>query len=369
MRVLFRSCSKLQTGNNPFYFIYSTLSTPSTNFRQTLTLTLEMGNESTSKRPMCPSCTKPTRLCLCNRMTTSILENSVAVTILQHSLEKNHPLNSTRIATLGLKNLNLEWVSDVNFEAQFDIHMLQQNCQVGAATSIEKNAGFCGIQNHKSSDLLVDSKRGQFSRYQQERNTSCFTFTIEKYGVISSFNNQLVSINGKQKVSFDNLLASMAPLDDFSKGFIVKKFQKRQSDVGIDCEEFEMEVPPGSVLLFPSEKSVSVGEINFEVTNLIVLDGTWAKARRVYNENPWLKLLPHLRLDLDKLSLYSEVRHQPRAGYLSTIESIVYALKAVGENPEGLDGLLDVFASMIGDQRRCKDERLSKAANLVRVKW
>lgn len=302
-------------------------------------------------------------------MTTSILENSVAVTILQHRLEKNHPLNSTRIATLGLKNLNLEWVSDVNFEAQFDIHMLQQNCQLGAATSIEKKCWFLRNSNHKSSDLLVDSKRGQFSGCQEERNTSCFTFTIEKYGVISSFNHQLASINGKQKVSFDNLLASMAPLDDFSKGFIVKKLQKRQSNVGIDCEEseeFEMEVPPGSVLLFPSEKSVSVEEMNFEVTNLIVLDGTWTKARRMYNENPWLKLLPHLRLDLDKLSLYSEVRQQPRDGYLSTIESIVYALKAVGENSEGLDGLLDVFASMVGDQRRCKDERLSKAANF---KW
>ncbi|KAM3222818.1 hypothetical protein T459_20781 [Capsicum annuum] len=77
----------------------------------------------------------------------------------------------------------------------------------------------------------------------------------------------------------------------------------------------------------------------------------------MYNENPWLKMLPHVRLDVEKLSLYSEVRRQPKAGCLSTIESIVYALKAVGEeNSKGLDHLLDVFESMVVDQRRCKDE-------------
>ena len=127
-----------------------------------------------------------------------------------------------------------------------------------------------------------------------------------------------------------------------------------------EFQEFEIKVPPGSVLLFPSERAVRIEANNFEVKNLIVLDGTWAKAKRMYSENPWLKLLPHLKLDLDELSLYSEVRHQPKTGCLSTIESIVYALKALGEDPDKLDGLLEVFKTMVGDQRQCKDERLSK---------
>ncbi|KAI8571218.1 hypothetical protein RHMOL_Rhmol01G0101800 [Rhododendron molle] len=40
----------------------------------------------------------------------------------------------------------------------------------------------------------------------------------------------------------------------------------------------------------------------------------------------------------------------------------VYALKAVGDEAEtdGLDNLLDVFESMVGDQRRCMNERLSQ---------
>ena len=78
----------------------------------------------------------------------------------------------------------------------------------------------------------------------------------------------------------------------------------------------------------------------------------------MYRENPWLKLLSHLKLDPGKESLYREVRHQPKAGCLSTIESIICALKGLGNDMEGLDELLGVFESMIGDQRRCKDEKL-----------
>ncbi|XLR14389.1 hypothetical protein HN51_070921 [Arachis hypogaea] len=71
--------------------------------------------------------------------------------------------------------------------------------------------------------------------------------------------------------------------------------------------------------------------------------------------------LSHLKLEVNEMSLYSDVRHQPKAGYLSTIESIVHALKDFGEgNHEDLDRLLDTFEAMVGDQRCCKDERLSK---------
>ncbi|XP_022139763.1 uncharacterized protein LOC111010594 [Momordica charantia] len=168
-----------------------------------------------------------------------------------------------------------------------------------------------------------------------------------------------------QKLKIDEVLASPAIRASVAKGFIVKKLQKRLLDGSQEMEEyaeFEIEIPPKSVLLFPSENAFTVDcgvdGSDFDVNNLIVLDGTWAKAKRMYNENPWLRLLPHLKLDLEKISLYSDVRHQPKIGFLSTIESIVYALKLIGDNPEGLDSLLDVFESMIGDQRRCKDERL-----------
>ncbi|GFZ22020.1 DTW domain-containing protein [Actinidia rufa] len=262
-----------------------------------------MVSEPSSKRPTCPSCSKPSRLCLCTRIKTPSLNNSVAVTILQHSLEQNHPLNSTRIAALGLRNLSVVAISDVNFEARFEIRALESDSDLGFSGFESNCTGSCG----------------------KPQSTDGFCFTIRKCGVISSFMGHIVTENP----NFDLLLASS---DDLSNGFVVKK------------------------------RSVGVEAIDFEVKNLIVLDGTWAKAKRVYSENPWLKLLPHVKLDLGKMSLYGEVRNQPRAGCLSTIESIVYALKAVGDETDGLENLLEVFESMVGDQRRCKDERLSKIA-------
>jgi DTW domain-containing protein YfiP len=75
-----------------------------------------------------------------------------------------------------------------------------------------------------------------------------------------------------------------------SKGFMVKKLQRKQlngEENAEEYEEFELEVCLGSVLLFPSDKTVSVSDLDdvgFEVKNLIVLDGTWAKAKRIYSE-------------------------------------------------------------------------------------
>lgn len=108
---------------------------------------------------------------------------------------------------------------------------------------------------------------------------------------------------------------------------MVRKLQTKKlshgSEVFKDFEEFNLVVPPGSALLFPSANAVELAKLDYEIKQLIVLDGTWAKARRMYYENPWLKLLPQLKLDLRKESLYSDVRHQPKSGCLSTIESIV----------------------------------------------
>uniref|UniRef100_F6HEP2 tRNA-uridine aminocarboxypropyltransferase n=1 Tax=Vitis vinifera TaxID=29760 RepID=F6HEP2_VITVI len=338
-----------------------------------------MATQTNSKRPICPSCSKPARTCLCSRIPIRGLENKVGVTILQHSLERKHPLNSTRIATLGLKNLTVASVSDVNFEAQFEIRLLELGLgrnglesldfdqgsgyretlklgfeNVNGVNSVEKrpqvidtSVGWSlemdhkGVLNVSHENKLLKLDCNPIETVAREKEDCVITATIGKYGLISSLTHIWMSQTHLQKPNFDHILASPVALDDLAKGFVVK-----------------------NVLLFPSEKSVAVEEIDFEVKNLIVLDGTWAKAKRMYNENPWLKLLPHLKLEVEKMSLYSEVRHQPKAGYLSTIESIVYSLKAVGDNPEGLDGLLDVFESMVGDQRQCKDERLSKASLL-----
>ncbi|KAK6116210.1 hypothetical protein DH2020_050006 [Rehmannia glutinosa] len=354
----------LQFGNSPQYYPFlNPLSNKIPKLPRIQTLTLRMVTQSGStRRPTCPSCSKPTRICLCNRLRTPILHNSVTVTILQHTLEKKHPLNSTRIATIGLKNVDVITVSDVNFKPG----SLFVNSESGA-DGVDLDGQIIERSNSKG------CKRRQFCKTLSGNlgfpvdngEVTDINFTIGKYGAISSFNNCSMAPEKSVEMSFDQLLDSNIAVDCIRKGFVVKKVQTKLSEGKNEyeeSEEFEIVVPPGSVLLFPSERSVDVEAVKFEVKNLIVLDGTWAKAKRMYNENPWLRLLAHIRLDVNKLSLYSEVRHQPRAGYMSTIESIVYAMKAVGEDSEGLDGLLDVFESMVGDQRRCKNQRLNKAS-------
>ncbi|KAL0399235.1 UNVERIFIED_CONTAM: hypothetical protein Sradi_2266800 [Sesamum radiatum] len=336
----FRSGIGLQRGNAQFYFI-NPLRNKVPKFQQPQTLIFRMVTQSGStRRPTCPSCSKPTPICLCNRLRSPALHNSVTVTILQHSLEKKHPLNSTRIATIGLKNVDVITVSDVNFEVRFFIRLLNSGCRTDGVK--------CDEDSHLFDEMLSEGENTKFvgraiSGMPSEEvalvdsEATAVSFTIGKYGSISSFTNRRMTLDECQDMSFDQLLASDIAVDDVRKGFVVKKLQTQLmegSNEYKESEEFEIAVPPGSVLLFPSEQSVDVEAVNFEVKNLIVLDGTWAKAKRMYNENPWLRFLPHIRLNIDKLSLYSEVRHQPRAGYLSTIESIVYAMKAIGEDSE-----------------------------------
>ncbi|KAK8643933.1 hypothetical protein V6N13_013210 [Hibiscus sabdariffa] len=425
-------------------------------------------SDAKPKRLVCPSCSKPARVCLCNRIRTRNLDNSVSVTILQHSSEKNHPLNSTRIAKLGLKNLNVVTVSEVDFEARFEIRLLEPGNESGLGMVGMESSGFVQVlgkeetqkSGFESFDLEVEGngmcpdeknrhlieKNGAFTQFSFENDVSrnqngvkylesvnflkdfdvssgdrllseltckeydgtegsvamenpcekldkgsnlgatnetvkddrtgfdrnitvsrdsegpAISATMVKYGNVSDLSHiWKVDVHGK-KLKFEHILESTGAKEALAGGFIVKKLERRKSEVEVEeIEEFEVKVPRGSVLLFPSQDAVGVDELesmHFAVKNLIVLDGTWSKAGRVYNENPWLKLLPHLRLDLDKMSLYSEIRHQPKSGYLSTIESIVYTLKGLGDNVDGLDNLLDVFESMVGDQRRLKDESL-----------
>ncbi|KAL6577450.1 hypothetical protein OROMI_011726 [Orobanche minor] len=378
----------LQLGLNPmFYPFVHPLSNKIWRSPQILNSVRMATQSGYAKRPTCTSCCKPTRICLCNRLPTPTLDNSVAVTILQHSLEKNHPLNSTRIATLGLKNVDVITVWDVNCQARFFIYLLDRGCSFDRLdegrqvfdempnegedaheftwkATIVNNSEAGAHDSDSSRQIMANSNSSGAKRRQmceKDEMVTAVGFTIGKYGAMisSSIKSKVAQDEFLEILSLDELSASDLAVDGIRKGFLVVK----KKLVNEETEEFETTIHPGSVLLFPSERSVGIDAVNFEIKNLIVLDGTWAKAKRMYNENPWLRLLPHVRLDLDKKpSLYGEVRHQPKAGYLSTIESIVYAMKALGEEDDskGLDGLLDVFESMIGEQRRGKNERLSK---------
>ncbi|KAL5209227.1 hypothetical protein ABZP36_004850 [Zizania latifolia] len=483
---------------------------------------------------MCGVCAKPLRLCLCGRFRSQPLDTTVGVTILQHAMEANHPLNSTRVARLGLRNLTVAQVTDVNHRARFllrtldgaaasgrrhapsddrdrsdgpeEIRVLEGDgcgdgtgglaalgpCEVerldsavlpngisgemgrvfscarcdyvttgiGASSNLgvkDVNLGDCSHSSGESLDLgdvpdrigcdLVgaacdvesDFSGGEGFKFQNmKRNGYCSDSETLNSSANKKGNSFVNGCNGEiqhrtemgvtHKVNGDLTHPLVEDASEFHmaairncsgickenvdigaateqgwtvknmdkcyitytekelkidiergvkpkirwlskcslgqsaalNGFTVTKIQMKKSKLTREVsvfEEFSISIPPKSALLFPCQRAISIDASDCQVQHLIVLDGTWAKAQRMYHENPWLQLLPHVKLESDGgVSLYSEVRHEPRAGCLSTIESIVVAMKKLGEDAEGLDDVLDVFESMIDDQRRCKDE-------------
>lgn len=463
--------------------------------------------EPGQRRPMCAVCTKPLRVCLCGRLRGPPLDTTVGVTVLQHTMEVQHPLSSIRVARLGLRNLTVTQVTDVNHRASFLLRTLggatasnlgDGEIDVGAAhagnhdgsvvpgqTGVQDGDGFEGSQgkrlNHaKCSDFenmginpfgghlgvenasiaisrqvagegLYDGEisNGVFSDLNTEvaggiecdsNGAECFRFEKVKRnehagdferpasaenqsegyvvndvkgegqhrsetGVTNKVHADLphplvetASVNGictenvevgaatgegwtvenmdKCSVAYTEkelridiergvkpkirwLSRGSVGKGAVSNGFTVTKIQKnksRRTGEVSEFEEFSITIPPHAALLFPCQRAISLDALDCQVKHLIVLDGTWAKAQRMYHENPWLQLLPHVKLESDKVSLYSEVRQEPKAGCLSTIESMVIAMKKLGEDEMGLDDVLSVFESMIADQRRCKEE-------------
>ncbi|WP_295513786.1 DTW domain-containing protein [uncultured Pseudomonas sp.] len=57
-------------------------------------------------RPVCARCQRPLSLCLCALIPR--LESRTRVLLLQHPSERRHPLNTARLAALGLVNAQLE---------------------------------------------------------------------------------------------------------------------------------------------------------------------------------------------------------------------------------------------------------------------
>lgn len=108
-----------------------------------------------------------------------------------------------------------------------------------------------------------------------------------------------------------------------------------------------LDLPGRTALLYPHDGAVDLETLapGRRPERLVVLDGTWPQSRRLYFENPWLGALPHVTFRTDRESAY-RVRRPPRREHLSTIESIVAALRILEPDTEGLDALLEAFVRM-----------------------
>lgn len=92
-----------------------------------------------------------------------------------------------------------------------------------------------------------------------------------------------------------------------------------------------------------------------ELEGIIVLDGTWSKAKTLWWRNPWLIKLNRLTLKPAQPSIYGSLRAEPRRDYVSTLESVAAALTLCGEPKEVEVGLQRVFRTMV---QRVRDAKL-----------
>lgn len=88
---------------------------------------------------------------------------------------------------------------------------------------------------------------------------------------------------------------------------------------------------------------------------IVVIDGTWSKAKTLWWRNAWLLKLNRMNLEPKKPSIYGRLRAEPKGEYVSTLESVAAALTLCGEDPAIEAGLERVFRTLV---QRVRDAKL-----------
>ncbi len=116
--------------------------------------------------------------------------------------------------------------------------------------------------------------------------------------------------------------------------------------------------PP--MLLYPGDDAVGALDVLAQPPThpitLIVVDGTWIQTRKMVHRNPDLARLPRLSFAPPRPSQY-QIRKEPHAICVSTIEALSYVLGALEGDPQRFTALLAPFRAMVDTQVRCRDDR------------
>lgn len=110
-------------------------------------------------------------------------------------------------------------------------------------------------------------------------------------------------------------------------------------------------LPEGAGLLYPSADARDLATLPEadRPRHLVVIDGTWSHAHRIVRDNPWISDLPRYGLAPSEGSRY-RIRTEPRLECLSTVESVVAALRCLQPDLEGTEMLDTAFDRMIDAQ-------------------
>lgn len=110
----------------------------------------------------------------------------------------------------------------------------------------------------------------------------------------------------------------------------------------------EKPIAPGLYVLDKAGKIVPDFEnVLAELEGIILLDGSWDQAKKLWWRNPWLLKVRRLVLVPEKKSMYGKLRKEPRRESVSTLEATAYCLDKLGEVPAVSQTLLNGFAQML----------------------
>lgn len=148
--------------------------------------------------------------------------------------------------------------------------------------------------------------------------------------------------------------------------------------VGIDFSEHkrinEIIASHESYILFPSSHAINLTQRNPKEGKkplaIFLIDSTWSCAKSIFFRSQNLQNLKHMSFTTTKTSQY-QIKEQPDAAYLSTIESTLVVLELLnGHGIESIEGelletFLEPFYKMIAYQ---KEQINSPKSNAIRFK-
>lgn len=113
----------------------------------------------------------------------------------------------------------------------------------------------------------------------------------------------------------------------------------------VGTQKSSQKISGGKDFSLVDKKGVARTDRNLE--GIVVLDGNWKQAKTLWWRNPWLLKLNRIVLDPQLKSLYGELRKEPRAGLLSTLEATAVSLEGLGDSPQVKGHLLDIFQKQV----------------------
>jgi hypothetical protein len=151
------------------------------------------------------------------------------------------------------------------------------------------------------------------------------------------------------------LLEAMLPKAEVVIGLSWPNFAAAIGEEDADAKKWAVLFPdkdhPGNRVVDRRGNPIEPGALE----GIVVLDGTWSKAKTLWWRNPWLVKMNRMSLAPGKPSIYGKLRAEPRRELVSTLESVGAALTLIGESPDVQHGLERVFRTLV---QRVRDAKL-----------